>query len=35
MEAIVLERDTTGEFWVTYTKGRNVLARNWRPPPGG
>ncbi len=28
MEAIVLERDTTGQFWVTYTKGANVLVNH-------
>ncbi|MGH3087897.1 MAG: hypothetical protein ACRDSJ_11345, partial [Rubrobacteraceae bacterium] len=39
MEAIVLERDTTGQFWVTYTKGSEVLlnhsrgdAKEWGEP---
>ncbi len=39
MEAIVLEKDTTGQFWITYTKGSNVLVnhslsgdRTWGDP---
>ena len=28
MEDIVLERDTTGQFWVTYTRGANVLVNH-------
>lgn len=28
MEAIVLERDTTGQFWVTYTRGNDVLVNH-------